>query len=408
MNNSLMAAIIFIVTYAGVALGTLPGLAIDRTGIALLGAIAVVVSGILPAMDAVHAIDLSTILLLYGLMIVSAQLRLGGFYSRIALRIVDIRKSPQRLLLILMVVSGLLSALLANDIICLAFTPIICVSLTRRNLNPVPFLLGLAAASNIGSAATIIGNPQNMLIGQMGGLQFSTFLLWCTPPSLAALAGAYGFIIMLYRGRWQQEPAIDRIEEDWPAYNRHQSIKGLIITAFVVALFFTKIPREVTAIAAAGFLLCSRKITTRSILGLVDWHLITLFCALFIVIGAISRYAIPGEIIEFMASFGIDINEPLSLGTAAFVLSTLVSNVPAVMLILKNMDLSSMSNLYLLALVSTFAGNLITISSIANLITIEQAKRYGIHISFTEHLRTGIPVTLVSLAITLIWTYLIG
>ena len=186
----IIAVSIFFLCYTGIALGSLPGVALDRTGFALLGAIAMVACGVLGLGDALHAVDMPTILLLYGLMVVSAQFRLGGFYGWTAVRISQSLDRPAYFLALLMLVSAGLSAVLANDIVCLAFTPVLAVGLLRAGLNPVPFLLGLAVSSNIGSAATIIGNPQNMLIGQVLKLDFGRFLLWCAPPSLIGLAGS--------------------------------------------------------------------------------------------------------------------------------------------------------------------------------------------------------------------------
>ncbi len=402
--------IIFLMTYLGVAVGRIPGLALDRTGIALLGAIAMMVCGVVPLKQAMASIDVPTILLLYALMIVSAQLRLGGFYTRVALAITALSHRPRLFLLISMGVSAALSALLANDIVCLAFTPVLACALLRARLDPVPFLLGLAAASNIGSAATIIGNPQNMLIGQLGRLSFIDFMLWCTPPALMALAGSYAVILATYKGRWHlPEGAAVRIHTGdngaQPAFNAWQSGKGLLAVCVLVILFFTPIARELSALAVAGILLCSRKMKSRSIISLVDWHLITLFCALFIVIEGFSAARMPEKLIAMLAQHHVDIQNGLVLTGVSTLLSNLVSNVPAVMLIVRFLNPAQPAQWYLLALASTFAGNLITIGSIANLIVFEQAERYGVHISFSAHARTGIPITLVSLIILVGWIY---
>ncbi|HEY8240946.1 MAG TPA: SLC13 family permease, partial [Kiritimatiellia bacterium] len=289
------ALIIFVLTYIGIALGEVPGLALDRTGIALLGAIAMVAAGVVGEREAILSIDTPTILLLYSLMVVSSQFRLGGFYTHVAGRLTALLDRPRMFMLAMMSVSAVFSALLANDIVCLAFTPVLAVALLRNGLNPVPFLLGLAMASNIGSAATIIGNPQNMLIGQVGHLHFGRFFLWCLVPSALSLAAAYGLLVRMYRGRWAAAPGQPPTVagDDWPAYNARQSFKGLAVTVALVALFFTPVPRELSAICGAGFLLCSRRMSTRSLLGLVDWHLITLFCGLFIVIHGIEVTGLP-------------------------------------------------------------------------------------------------------------------
>lgn len=409
MMSGYTPLVIFIASYAGIALGAIPGLAIDRTGVALLGAIAMVATGSLSLQEAGQAVDLPTILMLYALMVISAQYRLGGFYTRTAIRVARHTENPPALLFILMSAAAGLSALLANDIVCFAFTPVICASLARASLSPAPFLIGLACASNIGSAATIIGNPQNMLIGQVGGLSFGRFLLWCAPPSLISLILAFLIIWFIYRGRWKTaEMMMPDHSPELPAYDAWQSGKALVVTAAMIALFFTGVPRELTALGAAGILLCSRRIMTRTILGLVDWHLITLFGSLFVIVAGIGKFGIARHVTERLFSAGININEPLPLSVITLVLSNMVSNVPAVMLIVRHLDLAVTVNLYLLALVSTYAGNLLLIGSIANLITFEQAARYKVRIGFGEHIRVGIPVTVASVLVAAAWFILVS
>jgi len=355
------------------------------------------------------AVDIPTILLLYGLMIVSAQLRLGGFYTWTAIRITSLFSRPRIFLLVMMLTGAVLSAILANDIVCLAFTPVLAVSLLRTGLNPVPFLIGLAVSSNIGSAATIIGNPQNMLIGQVGKLDFGHFLCWCGPPALFSLAGSYAFIVYKYGNRLFRETGSDinsESEDDWPAFDRWQSIKGLAATGGLIILFFTHIPREISALGIAGILLCSRKMKSQQIMERVDWHLITLFCALFIVIHGITAAGVPDSIMDAMPRNGLVLQNPLLLTGISAALSNMVSNVPAAMLLVRFLDPGNPVEWYTLAVSSTFAGNMITIGSIANLIVMEQARHHGIDISFREHAATGIPVTLFSLGILVLWNFI--
>jgi Na+/H+ antiporter NhaD/arsenite permease-like protein len=400
-----LALAIALVTYAGVAVGGVPGLALDRTGIALLAAIAMVAGGVLSTSQAIDAIDMPTILLLYALMVFSSQFRLSGFYTWAAFRITGFLDRPGLFLLALMLTSAGLSAVLMNDIVCLALTPVLAVSLLNAGLNPVPFLIGLAVSSNIGSAATIIGNPQNMLIGQLGGLDFGRFFLWCAAPSIASLAVSYIIIRLIYRKSLsKREEARYLKEHPWPDFNRRQSAKGIMAAAALVVLFFTPIPREISALAIAGLLLCSRSMHTRSLLSHVDWHLITLFCGLFIVIRGIETTGLPSLAMKAMEANGFDVRNLFNLSMVSVFLSNIVSNVPAVMLLTRFLEPAAHSQWYMLALTSTFAGNLITIGSIANLITIEQARQFGITISFKEHAKTGIPVTIVSVLIALLWT----
>lgn len=399
------ALVIFTITYIGVALGRIPGLVIDRVGIALLGAIAMIVFGVLTPTEAVRSIDLPTILLLYALMVLSAQLRLGGFYTWTASRIVFLLKRPNLFLLASMMVSALLSSVLANDIVCFAFTPVLVATTLYAKLNPLPFLIGLAVSSNIGSAATIIGNPQNMLIGQVGQQDFAQFLFWCGPPALMSLAGSYLVLLLIYRKKIYQPFEFHSVTDKQkpPVFDRWQSLKGIIVIAMMVVLFFTPIPREISAIGIAGILLCSRRMKTREILGLVDWHLITLFCALFIVIHGVSLAGYPQLAVTYLADKGIDLHNLLVLTGVSTVLSNVFSNVPATMLLIRFLDAANPAQWFALAVSSTFAGNLIIIGSIANLIVVEQAEIHGVKITFLDHAAAGLPVTLLSLFILIGW-----
>ncbi len=410
MTNPLICWLIFGVTYFGIAVGGVPGLTLDRTGIALLGAIAMVAAGVLPLNSAMSAIDAPTLLLLFGLMLVSAQLRLSGFYARSAQTLSGLTAHPKTFLFLMMAVSGTLSAVLVNDIVCLAFTPILTVAVLRARLNPMPYLIGLACASNIGSAATLIGNPQNMLIGQLGKLHFGSFLLWCGAPTLVTMVVAYGILLFLYQnnltGTTDSLPVAD-IPLLVPEGSSWQMWKGLFVTAAVMALFFTDIPREITALTAGGVLLCSRRMDVRKLLGLIDWSLIMLFCGLFVVVAGMETTGAPERLLAWMAQHGVAVANPFALTAVGALLSNLVSNVPAVMLLIRFLDGANADSWYVLALASTFAGNLITIGSIANLIVIEQARGLGVSLSFREHARAGIPVTFASLGIILVWLLLV-
>lgn len=407
MRPQIIATIIFLLTYIGIALGSVPGLAIDRTAIALIGAIVMLTTHILNEREAFRSIDAPTILLLYSLMVLSAQFTLSGLYARIASGVVRYVDKPETFLGALIGSSAVLSALIANDIVCLAFTPVICVATLRASLNPVPFILALCCASNIGSAATIMGNPQNMLIGQVGGLPFEAFVRWCLPPAMVSLVVTYAVIMIMYRGKWA-DPSYkaNGLEDTWPPYDTYQAAKAVALICILIVLFCTRIPRELSALGIAALVVVSRKIESRSILGLVDWHLITLFCALFIVVEGVLKYNLPQESVSYLASTGYDINQPLVLSAVTLVLSSMVSNVPAVMLLLRNIDPGNSSNLYLLAVVSTFAGNLLVTGSIANLIALEQARHYNVSISFWSHARVGLPVTALSIAVALAWALL--
>ena len=273
----------------------------------------------------------------------------------------------------------------------------------------MPYLIGLACASNIGSAATIIGNPQNMLIGQMGGLSFGRFLLWCSLPTVLSMAAAYCILCFLYRNTFVRTyPPVPPTSGLRPlnALSSWQMWKGLLVMTAVVVLFFTRVPREITALTAGGVLLCSRRMDVRKLLGLIDWSLIMLFCGLFIVIAGMETTGAPERLLAWLAHHGVHLSDPFVLTAVGALLSNLVSNVPAVMLLVRFLAESSAEVWYVLALSSTFAGNLITIGSIANLIVIEQARGQGVTLGFREHARAGVPVTLASLGILSAWLLL--
>ena len=398
---------IFAAVYLGMLLGELPGLALDRTGVALLGALALVATERVTPAAAWQAVDVPTLALLFGLMVVSAQLRLGGFYAWVTRRLVGAPVGPAALLAVVVAAAGSLSAVLANDIVCLAMAPLLVDGCVRRRLDPVPYLLGLAAAANVGSAATLIGNPQNMLIGQTLRLSFPAFLADALVPAALGLAVVWAAIALSVRGRWNRAttPAPQRRAADTPPVDRWQTSKGLAVVALLVLGFlFAPVPREVLALGAAALLLTSRRMASREILGLVDWHLLVLFVGLFVVNHAFAAAGFAARASGALRTAGADLTDVRWLFPATAVLSNLVSNVPAVMLLLPlaTHPLAGPA----LALSSTLAGNLLIVGSIANIIVVEQARALGVEIGWRRHARIGIPVTLATLAIAAGWLWL--
>lgn len=395
--------LIFLLVYLGMILGGIPGLALDRTGIALLGALLLVALGKITPAGAWEAVDVPTIALLFGLMVVSAQFRLGGFYTRVTRRLAEAPVRPETLLALLILVAGGLSALLANDIVCLAMAPVLVEGCARRGLNPKPFLLGLACAANVGSAATLIGNPQNMLIGQSLQLSFAGYLLDGGVPALLGLGLVWLVLVRYGRGHWQL--AIPLPELDAPEFDAWQTGKGLVILALLTGAFlFAPWPREVVALGAAALLLTSRRMASRNILGLVDWQLLVLFIALFVVNHALAASGMLASALRGLAGAGVELSSPATLFAGTVILSNLVSNVPAVMLLLPAAEHPLAGPI--LALASTLAGNLLIVGSIANIIVIDQAARLGVIIGWREHARIGIPVTLATLALAAGWLWI--
>jgi Na+/H+ antiporter NhaD/arsenite permease-like protein len=400
---------IFIVVYLGMILGGLPLLQLDRTGVALLGAIALIGFDAVSLEEAAQSIHLPTLILLFSFMVVSAQMRLGGFYDAVTRWMVRLPLAPPLLIGAVIFLVAALSAVFSNDIVCLAVAPVLIDACRGRRLPPLPFLLALACAANIGSAATLIGNPQNMLIGETLHLSFAGYLLEAALPVGLGLAATWALVLALTRGRLvdtiaaaPEDNRVDAIPEEGTPLDAWQTIKGLTVALTVVACFlFTSWPREVVALTGAGVLLTSRRLHSRQMLGLVDWELLILFIGLFVVNHALQKTGLPARLVGDLAAAGVPLQNLGPLFVTTFVLSNIVSNVPAVMLLLPSVAHTLAGPT--LALVSTLAGNLFIVGSVANIIVVDAAARRGIAINWREHAGIGVPVTLVTLAIVAVY-----
>ena len=395
--------VIFVTVYVGMFLGGLPQLKLDRSGVALLGAIGMMGLGVMTTEQAAQSVDLPTILLLFSFMVVSAQMRLGGFYTAVTRRVAALPLGRNALLAALIVVAGVLSAIFSNDIICLAMTPVVARLCLQRQLNPVPFLVGLACAANIGSAATLIGNPQNMLIGSVLQLPFSGYLRQALVPVALSLAVLWAWLV------WgPQAPDAARLPmpvtapNDEPVFDAWQTVKGLsVATALLLVFLFTDWPREVAALVGAGVLLLSQRFHSSHVMGFVDWELLVLFMGLFVVNHAFETTGLAAQAVAWLAGQGVPLGDTGPLFVAGVGLSNLVSNVPAVMLLLPHLKTPEAG--VTLALVSTLAGNLLLVGSIANLIVVDLARRSGVVIDVWAHARIGVPVTVVTLGVVWVW-----
>ncbi|WP_425260570.1 anion transporter [Rubrivivax sp. RP6-9] len=395
---------VFAVVYLGMFLGGLPRLKLDRSGVALLGAIAVIALTGQSVDDAARSVDLPTIVLLFAFMVLSAQMRLGGFYTAVTQRVAALPLSRRGLMAALIAVAGALSAVFSNDIVCLAMTPVVARLCLQRGLPPVPFLIGLACAANIGSAATLIGNPQNMLIGSVLQLPFAGYVRQALPP--VALSLLLLWLWLAWGPGSAAAPAAAAAPagagDDEPAFDALQSAKGLLVAAALLFVFlFTDWPREVAALVGAAVLLLSRRLYSSHVLGFVDWQLLLLFIGLFVVNHAFETTGLAAQAVAWLGTRGVVLADPGALLVAGVALSNLVSNVPAVMLLLPHLQGDSAG--VLLALVSTLAGNLLLVGSIANLIVVDLAKRSGIAIDWRQHAAIGVPVTLGTLAVVWAW-----
>jgi Na+/H+ antiporter NhaD/arsenite permease-like protein len=399
----LLPLLLFAATYVGLAVGRIPGLKLDRTGYALLGAVAFLVTGWISVEEAKAAVDAPTLAVLFGMMLLSAQYQLSGLYAAIGGRLAR-SGSPRRLLLGTIVAAALLAALLTNDVACFALAPLLAGALKRSGRNPLPYLLALACAANIGSALTPIGNPQNILIAQSLHLAFLPFFLACAVPVALSLVFLYWFLARRIAGETPAtmaetaETVATGAEVDVPL-DRPAAAKAIVLTVVAIGLFLSPVPAPLTALAIGGVVLVSRRMHPRELLAEVDWQLLALFVGLFVVVRGFELSGWTAAARGALAHAHVDLSRPAVLVPVVAVLSNLVSNVPAVLLLLGFVDRLPSTG-YLLALASTFAGNAVLVGSIANLIVAEQAERAGIPFRFRDHLRVGLPVTLVSLVVT--------
>jgi Na+/H+ antiporter NhaD/arsenite permease-like protein len=403
--------VVFVLVYLGMILGGLPRLKLNRSGVALLGAIAMIGLRAVSTEQAARSVDLPTVLLLFSFMVVSAQMRLGGFYTAVTQWVAALPLGRTGLLGAIIFVAAALSAVFSNDIICLAMTPVVARLCLQRQIKPVPFLIGLACAANIGSAATLIGNPQNMLIGSVQQLPFGAYVRQALPPVLVSLLVLWAWLVWGPGERTMHKlpdtlatnaAALHHaaeVEQDLLAalpFDAWQTFKGLTVAATLMGVFlFTDWPREVAALVGAGVLLLSRRFHSSHVMGLVDWELLVLFMGLFVVNQAFAGTGLAAQAVAMVAAQGVNLNESGALLVAGVGLSNLVSNVPAVMLLLPHLQ-GTQSGITL-ALVSTFAGNLFLVGSIANLIVVDLAQKSGVSIDWRNHVRVGLPVSLLTL-----------
>ncbi|HUZ72499.1 MAG TPA: anion transporter [Stellaceae bacterium] len=394
----MLAALIFIATYAVVAIGRLPGARLDRAGAALIGASLMVASGTLSLDEAYRAVDLGTITLLLGMMIVVANLRFAGFFGLAARVIAQHARHPLILLLGIVVVSGGLSAFLVNDTVCLMLTPVVAEAALALARNPLPYLLAVAMASNIGSAATITGNPQNIMIGSVSRIPYVTFAAALAPVAALGLGVAVAILVVSFPREFLTRARLMPIRLR-VRVNRVLLVKSLIAAAAMVVLFFVGQPPAKVAIVAGALLLFTRRIKPARIYAEIDWALLLMFAGLFILVAGGEKALFTPGLRADVAALGLD--RPDVLAAVAAILSNLVSNVPAVLLLKPFVAALADSHRgwLVLAMGATLAGNLTILGSVANLIVVERARRHGVVIGFGSYFRVGAPLTLATIAI---------
>ncbi len=395
-------AAILVGTYVVLAVGQPPLLRIDRTGAAIIGAILMVTVGGLPLDQAFRAVDYRTIILLFGMMVLIANLQLAQFFSSLARLIVSSIHHPAALLVAVVFVSGILSALFVNDTVCLVFTPVLLEVAAVRRHRPLPYLLALATASNIGSVATITGNPQNMLIGSLSGIPYRDFAAALGPIALVGLTIDAAVLWVVFKHDLHAGPFEAEGRGPRPAH-RAMMAKALLVAAGVVVAFLAGADTALVSAGAAAILLVTRRVKPHKVYRQIDWGLLTLFIGLFVVIAGIERVGLDRTFFEILRPVGVETVWGLSVVSA--LLSNLTSNVPAVMLFTRVVPhLSDPRGSWLaLAMSSTLAGNLTILGSIANIIVVEGARRRGITISFRDYLKVGLPVTLFTMGFGIWW-----
>ncbi|WP_417805354.1 SLC13 family permease [Thalassospira lucentensis] len=420
-----LIAVVFIGVYIGMALGRWPGLAINRTGIAVIGAVTLLLSGAITGDGALGAIDFATLSVLLTLMVLSSQYAASGFFDWIGHRITHLGGGPRGLLAGVIAVCGVLSAVMTNDVVVWAVTPILISGVLARGLDPKPFVIAAACAANAGSAATLIGNPQNLMIAEFGHLDFAGFLLVCGVPAIIALGVVYGVIVksqmmragvgtnMAQGGAAGAEAmsasasALTPASEPASTIDKPILIKALIATVAVIGIFIFVEDRALWSLLVVAVLLLSRRLTTDQVLGRVDWHLLALFVGLFIVTGAMSQDDVLAKLFHDVL-VSVQINHPAVLAGVSLLGSNTIGNVPLVMMLLSLGPEWSETLLHGLAVFSTLSGNFLIVGSVANIIAVEQAHKAGTVISFTDYARLGIPITVISLGLALGWMTLIS
>ncbi len=397
---------IFGLTYLALAIGKVPGLRTDRAGIAMIGAVAMLAGGVVSMRDAARSVDYETIVLLFGMMVVVAHLQLAGFFSLVTDRIAAHFSRPLALLAVIISLSGILSAFLVNDVVCVALTPLVLRLCERLRRNPIPYLVGLATASNVGSVATITGNPQNIIIGSLSQISYLRFAARLTPVAAMGLLLDFAVVALVYRkslfARRPSPPSIPDENEPRIRIHRGLMIKSILVTLTTVALFFAGQPIALVALVAAAILMLDR-IRPRKVFDSVDWPLLVMFSGLFVVVHAFETNVVRTWNLERQQTL---LNSPVVLVSGLSVLlSNLVSNVPAVLLFKPLMEVMPQKEQAWLALAmsSTLAGNLTVLGSVANLIVVESARRSGTELSFLEYLKVGIPLTLLTLLVGIAW-----
>jgi len=394
VSTLILLATLFIFT-----VGKSPIFRVDRAGVAIIGASLTIATG-MTFDQAVLAVDYRTIVLLFSMMIITSYLNLSGLFELVGNYSMSKLQTKKQLLFAIILATGILSAFLINDIVCLLFTPVVILICRRLELDSIPYLLGVATASNIGSVATLIGNPQNILIGSLSHMPFIWYMEIAVPLSLVGLMLNYLIISWVYR-----EELNGLLPDCSPlvgVIHRYFVIKGLVVMSLVVTGFLTGFDPAVVASLGAALLLVTRRLKPNKVYAGIDFNLLVIFIGLFVIIGGVEQSGLIGLVVN--ARFIHNVQSLPLFAALTILCSNVVSNVPAVM-ILKFLIPASSDHVWWasMAVFSTLAGNLTLTGSIANLIVVEQAKKQNIDIGFSTYLKIGLPLTLAMAVIGLVY-----
>ena len=403
--NPWITLAIVTLTFIGIAIGRYPIIKSNRTTIALMGVALLILFNQVRFDELPAYVNFDTIMLLFSMMIINANLKLAGFFSLAGNALARKARTPRTFLAYEIVLSGVLSAIFLNDTICLMFAPLILGLMDHLKRNPIPYLITLALAANVGSTATLTGNPQNMIVGIASGISYLDFTLALAPVALLGLGVIWLVMVNFYPREFKTgsvfTPQVDAEVE----YSRPLLIKTLAVTAGLLAAFLAGVPIALASFLAANVLLITRRHQPHMVFAEIDWNLLVFFAALFVVSGSLETSGTTRDLINLngLAQRATILN--LTAGTA--LLSNLVSNVPAVLLlkpVAANMT-DPRTGWLTIAAASTLAGNLTLLGSVANLIVAETASRWRVELSFWEYTKSGLIVTFLTLVIAVAWLY---
>jgi len=399
--GTIMVAVLAIFT-----LGKSPVFRVDRAGAAIIGSVLMIASGVLSFEEASLAVDHRTIVILFSLMVVVANLKLAGFFELLGDVVARNVKNQHQMLAATIAVSGVTSAVAINDIVCLLFTPVVLLLCRKFQCNPLPHLLGVALASNMGSAATLLGNPQNILVGGLSGVSFTDYFLAAGPVAIVGLVCTYGLLARLYRNELSNG-LIHGDVDTVVTVHTYLMRKSLITLMLVIASYIAGMDLVLTAAGGAAFLLVTRRVKPNKVYTSIDFNLLVVFIGLFVVVAGVDKSGLMGYILQQLSFSGFT-NLGIFAGVTV-VVSNLVSNVPAVLL-LKFFIPQQQPEFWWkgLALFSTLAGNLTITGSIANLIVAEIALQQKVRMTARQYFRVGFPLTMGMTILGVVWLQIVA